>query len=157
MTAIGSGAASALTRSKLRPTGAVASSSVTVRSTRGRNAGQLPGAERRLRQPAQPGVVGRVHARGRTGRPGQCRSPCRLERTPNRRSRSTALQISWLVLDQLPSRVGLSGPAAAHPVVDGVRVVPAGTQGEQRHRIAAQVAGVGELGVLAVEAEGEAG
>ena len=30
--------------------------------------------------------------------------------TPNRRSRSTASQIRWLVVAQLPSRVGVSGP-----------------------------------------------
>src|SRR5262249_28972268 len=116
-------------------------------------AGDRLRAERGQRQPAQPGVIGRVHLQegqvelvrfggGAGVREAHAEAP--VAQHPVAYAMARAHPVAQAGGDQRA--------ALADPVVDRVRIGPARAQPEQRHRIPVDVAGIGRIGALEVEA-----
>ena len=105
-------------------------------------------AERGHREPAQPGVVRRVH--GEEGHAGLTRFGAR---GPDGEAPVAQHRLAHAVAGAHPVAEAGRGERAPRPepVVDRVGVHPARAQLELRHRIAPQVPGAGEQGPLPVE------
>jgi len=116
-------------------------------------AGDRLRAERGQRQPAQPGVIRRVHLQegqvelvrfggGAGARGAHAEAPVTQHRVAYAMTRAHPVAQAG----------GDQRAPLADPVVDRVRIGPARAQPEQRHRIPLDVAGIGRVGALEVEA-----